>query len=485
MNSLKPNLPTGGIAALKSHLNFLRKTNKMLLCGFCLSLFGCSQQNTTPAQQVLPTVTVAKPVTKQIVEWDAYSGRLEAIDFVEIRARVSGYLQSTHFDEGQIVKKDDLLFIIDPRPYQAELNGARAALSQSKSQLAQANAQLKEAKAQHQQSEAQLVLSTAQLRRARSLKTKNVTTQDELDQQEAAYLQAKADSEASQAGISSANAAIETALAVIEAAKAGIETAQLNVAYTRIYAPVSGRISRKYVSEGNLINGGTTNSSLLTTITSVKPIYCTFDANEQDVLKYIRSALAGKRASSREAKNPVFLGLIDETGFPHKGHMDFVDNRFDTDTASMRARCVFPNQDQVLIPGMFARIRIPGSAPYKAVLIPDSAVGTDQSVQYVYLVDNDVVQRRTVTVGPIVDGLRVVREGLTGSESLIIEGLLQVRPEMKVESQAGEIKIVEDGLPDDYKPLPPEEWISRAPDPVPERGAPKTFSIGETRGAAQ
>lgn len=475
----------GGITTLNSHLKPLAVLNTILVCGFCVCLFGCNQQNATPAQKSLPTVTVAKPVTKQIVEWDAYTGRLEAIDFVEIRARVSGYLKSTHFDEGQIVNKGDLLFIIDPRPYEAELNGARATLSQANSQVVQAKAQLEEAKAQYQQSQAQLVLSTAQLKRARSLKLKNVTTQDELDQQEAAYLQAKADHEASQAGISSAKATIATAMAVIEAAKAGIETAQLNLDYTQIYAPVSGRISRKHISEGNLINGGTTNSSLLTTLTSVKPIYCNFDANEQDVLKYIRSAQAGKRASSREAKNPVFLGLIDEAGFPHQGHMDFVDNRFDPDTASMRARCVFPNKDQVLIPGMFARIRIPGSASYDAVLIPDSAVGTDQSAQYVYLVADDVVERRTVTLGPIVDGLRVVREGLTGGESLIIEGLLQVRPEMKVESQAGEIKVTEDGLPDDYEPLPPEQWISPAPAPQPEAGVSKVTSIIESQGAAQ
>ncbi len=470
---------------MKSHLKSLRQLMSYFLFFLSICLSGCNQQNPAATQKVLPVVTVAKPVTKQIVEWDAYTGRLEAIDFVEIRARVSGYLKSTHFDEGQIVNKNDLLFIIDPRPYQAELNGARAALSQANSQLVQAKAQLEEAKAQYQQSEAQLVLSTAQLKRARSLKSKNVTTQDELDQQEAAYLQAKADHEASQAGISSAKATIETAMAVIEAAKAGIETAQLNLDYTRIYAPVSGRISRKQVSEGNLINGGTTSSSLLTTITSVKPIYCNFDANEQDVLKYIRQAQAGKRASSREAKNPVFLGLVDESGFPHKGHMDFVDNRFDADTASMRARCVFPNKDQVLVPGMFARIRIPGSASYDAVLIPDSAVGTDQSAQYVYHVVDDVVQRQIVKLGPIVDGLRVVREGLSGNESLIIEGLLQVRPDMKVTSQQGTIEVIEDGLPDDYEPLPPEQWISPAPDPLPQTGTQKVTSLDGLSGDAQ
>ncbi len=414
-----------------------------------------------------PTVTVAQPVKKQIVEWDAYTGRMEAIEFVEIRARVSGYLQSLHFDEGQVVNAGDLLFVIDPRPFQAELNGAEAALTQAESQLEQARARLEEARAQQQQTDAQLQLADARLKRARMLQERNVITDEELDQREAEFLQAKADVSASKAGIDSANAAISTAEAAIESAKAGIEAAELNLTYTRIRAPISGRISRHYVTAGNLVNGGTATSTLLTTITSVEPIYCMFDANEQQVLKYTRLAQSGKRESSRVAKNPVFLGLVDEAGFPHKGHMDFVDNRFDPNTASMRARCVFPNDDQVLLPGMFARIRIPGSAAYQAVLIPDSAIATDQSEQFVYVVENDVVQRRGIVTGPIVDGLRVVRQGLTGDETIIIEGLLLARPEMEVQTQPGQIEVVEDGLPDDYKPLPPEEWISPEPDPQP------------------
>ena len=200
----------------------------------------------------------------------------------------------------------------------------------------------------------------------------------------------------------------------------------------------------------------------------MKPIYCTFDANEQQVLKYIRLAQSGKRESSRVAKNPVFLGLVDETGFPHEGHMDFVDNRFDAGTASMRARCIFLNEDEVLIPGMFARIRIPGSSAYEAILIPDSAIGTDQSSQYVYIVAGGKIERRSVTLGPIVDGLRVVRDGLTGDESLVIEGLLQARPGMEVQTREDTIEVIEDGLPDDYEPLPPEKWISPQSDLQPE-----------------
>ncbi|MEQ9071424.1 MAG: efflux RND transporter periplasmic adaptor subunit, partial [Gimesia chilikensis] len=348
---------------------------------------------------------------------------------------------------------------------------------QSNSQLVQARAQLEEANAQKEQTQAQLELAFAQVKRTRSLKSKNVTTQDELDQLEAAFLQAKANVEASQAGISSAKAAIETARAVIEASKAQVETAELNLDYTRIYAPVTGRTSKKHVTEGNLVSGGTSTSTMLTTITSVAPIYCNFDANEQEVLKYTRLAQNGKRASSRVAKNPVFLGLVDEKGFPHQGHMDFVDNRFDVDTASMRARSIFPNQNGTLLPGMFARIRIPGSAAYKAILIPDSAVGTDQSSQFVYVVVDGKVEQHVIQPGPIVDGLRVVREGLKGDEQLIIAGLLLVRPEMEVQVKPGKIEVVEDGLPNDYSPLPPEQWISPEPDPLPTKPAPKVSSL--------
>lgn len=448
------------------HLSFLT----MLLM---LAAAGCGRQQSGPPPRPVPTMTVAQPVVKKIVEWDAYTGRLEPIDFVEVRARVSGFLETIHFDEGQLVNEGDLLFVIDPRPFQAELNGAKASLRQAESQQQQAMAQLEEAKAKKLQSDAQLAFTEARVKRARTLKRQNAISQEELDQREAEYLQAQADVAASEASISSAEAAITTAEASAKSAEAGVETAQLNLDYTQIHAPVSGRISREGVTEGNLVSGGTATSTLLTTITSDAPIYCTFDANEQEVLKYVRLDLSGKRKSSRVAKNPVFLGLVDENGFPHEGHMDFVDNRFDAATASMRARSVFPNTDKVLIPGMFARIRIPGSAAYEAVLIPDSAIGTDQSSQYVYIVADGKIARRSVTLGPIVDGLRVVRDGLTGNESLVIEGLLQARPDMEVQTKDGTIEVVEDGLPDDYKPLPPDKWISPQPDPLPELSEPQ------------
>lgn len=453
-----------------------------LLLLFCCWAVGCQDDGSGGHAMSTPTVTVANPVTKQIVEWDAYTGRLEAIDFVEVRARVGGYIKSIHYQEGQIVQEGDLLFVIDPRPFQAELDSAKAALSEAESKLLQAKAQLAEAKAQKEQSDAQLQLADVRVQRARSLKSKNAITQEELDQREAEFAEAKANLKASQARIGSGEAAISAANSAIESAKAGIATAQLNLDYTQIRAEITGRISRQYVTEGNLVSGGTAASTLLTTITSVDPIYCTFDASEQEVLKYVRLANAGKRESSREAKNPVFLGLVDETGFPHQGHMNFVDNRFDPDTATMRARCIFSNEEQVLLPGMFARIRIPGSAAYQAVLIPDSAVGTDQSTQFVYVVLEGAIERRSVELGSLVDGLRVVRQGLTGEESLVIEGLLQVRPEMKVQTKAGSITAVEDGLPDNYEPLPPDKWLTSKPDPLPISKDTSSNSNDETKG---
>ncbi|MEW4486554.1 efflux RND transporter periplasmic adaptor subunit [Thalassoglobus sp. JC818] len=423
-------------------------------------------------------MTVAEPIVMTIVEWDAYTGRLEAVEFVEVRARVGGYIQAIPFDEGQVVEKGDLLFVIDPRPFTAELNRAEAAANQARSQSVEAQAKLKEAEAIKLQSDAQLELAQTRVHRARRLAQNNATSQEEVDQREAEFLQAQADVEASKAGISSAEAAIETAEAAFRSAEAGIETAQLNLEYTRIHAPVDGRISRKFVTKGNLVSGGTATSTLLTTITSVDPIYCVFDANEQEVLKYTRLDLAGKRASSRKEKNPVYLRIVDEEGFPHAGHMDFVDNQIDSDTASMRARAVFSNEDKVLVPGMFARIRIPGSAAYEAILIPDSAVGTDQSSQFVYIVENGSIVPRSVELGPIVHGLRVVRDGLDAGDQLVIEGMILARPGMEVQTQPGEIEVVEDGLPNKAEPWPPEKWISPEPDQLPE---PLSFRLQQKR----
>ena len=295
------------------------------------------------------------------------------------------------------------------------------------------------------------------------MREQNATPQEEVDITEGEYLQAKADVEGARAGIADANAAIASADAEFETARAALQAAQLDLNYTEIHAPIAGRISDHRVTIGNLISGGSSLSTLLTTITSLDPIHCTFDASEAEVLKYVRLSQSGARQSSREIKNPVYLALADEDGFPHVGHMDFVDNRFDPQSATMRAKAIFPNANNDLIPGLFASIRIPGSGSYEAVLVPDRSIGTDQATQYVLAVDqNKQVTRINIETGPIVDGLRVIRRGLIGDETIIISGLQRARPGVEVATQVETLAAEDDGLPDSYEPVPPDKWLSAA-----------------------
>ena len=281
-----------------------------ILCGI---LFGCGRPEAESKPPPSPIrVTISHPAQREIIEWDEYTGRLEAIDSVEVRARVSGYLQSIHFKDGAMVNPGSLLFVIDPCPYQAVLERAKAQVTQAQARLA---------------------LASARLKRAQWLLERNAASQEDYDTQLGEQRQAAAD---------------------LEAAKAGVEAACLDVEFTEVKAPISGRISRNFVSEGNLINGGTAQSSLLTRIVSLDPIYCYLDADERAYLKYVRLDRTGQRPSSREVKNPIYLALADEEGFPHKGHIDFVDNRIDPSTGTMRGRAVFPNPDLVLTPGLFA-----------------------------------------------------------------------------------------------------------------------------------
>lgn len=221
---------------------------------------------------------------------------------------------------------------------------------------------------------------------------------------------------------------------------AAVETAKLNAEFTRVMAPINGRISRKLVTEGNLINGGTAQSTLLTTIVSLDPIYCYIEADERSFLKYVRLAREGTRPSSREVRNPVYLALADETGFPHRGYMDFVDNRLDPNTGTMTGRAVFPNPDLTLTPGLFGRVRLQGSGRYEALLLPDEAIGSDQAQKFVFVVsDQNVVEYRAVQLGAMIKGLRVVREGLKPEDWVIISGVQRARPGMKVEPQKQEL----------------------------------------------
>lgn len=433
---------------------------------------GCSQDSASsvPPPQPPAKVTITKPVVLPIVEWDQYTGRLDAIDSVEVRSRVSGYLQSTHFDEGQIVNAGDLLAIIDPRPFEAELSAAKSGIQEANARLAESRSMLRQAQAEQADAEAKLALANSRVDRTRNLVQSRAMSDEELDVRRSEKLQATAALEAAKAQIETAKAGIATAIAAIESAKAVVEAAQLNVQYTQIRAPINGRISRRMVTPGNLISGGSALSTLLTTIVSTNPIHCYFDANEQAFLKYARLSREGKRESSRDVKNPVYMRLIDENGFPHLGHMDFVDNQIDPNTGTMRGRAIFPNDDSTLTPGLFAEVRLPGSGRYDAVLIPDSAVGSDQSEKFVYVVDTEnKIIRKPIELGPIAKGLRVIRSGLDGSESIVTRGLQRIFPGSIVEPTSEEINVAKDGdLPDDYQPVPPERWLSRRPEAAPQ-----------------
>ncbi len=344
-----------------------------------------------PALRPPAAVTASQPAQREVVEWDEYPGRLDAVDMVEVRARVSGYLSSVHFKDGAEVRKGDLLFVIDARPYQTELDRAEATLMQAQTRFAW--------------------MSNDLARVERLLQSKAVS-EEEAD---------------------SRSKAKQEAVAGIQSARSAVDMGKLNLEYTRITAPVGGRIGRKLVTEGNLVNGNQGISTLLTTIVSLDPIYCYVDADEHSVLKYQQLAREGKRASARDGQIPCEMAVANEEGFPHKGVIDFVDNRVDPTTGTIRARGVFTNADHSLTPGFFARLRVTGSGKYQALLIPDQAVGTEQGQKIVYVInDQDTVEYRKVKLGPIVDGLRVVREGVQAKDWVVVNGLMSVRPGAKV-----------------------------------------------------
>ena len=362
-----------------------------------VALSGCDHKSESP-KSAPPVVYVTPAISKKIVEWDEYTGRLASTDRVEVRARVSGYLESVHFKDGQTVKEGDLLFVIDPRPYQAKYDRAVGGLRQA---------------------DAKLKLAQLNDQRTAKLSANKVISQEEIDSRRNELLQAQA---------------------AFEAAKADADEAKLALDFTRVTAPISGRIDRKLVTEGNLIRGSDTGDpTLLTTIVSLDPIYCYFEVDERSMLKYQRLDREGKRPSSRRVANPVQLQLADETGFPHEGHMDFVENQVDPQSDTIQGRAVFPNPDFFLTPGIFARVRLVGSAEYEAVLIPDQAIVSDQSQKFVNVVKPDgSVEYRKVELGPINDGLRIVRSGLQPGEKVITRGMQRLLPGVKVQAQPDE-----------------------------------------------
>jgi RND family efflux transporter MFP subunit len=348
-----------------------------------------------------PTVTVSTPLRQEITEWDEFTGQFAAVDFVEVRARVSGYLTEIHFQDGQTVKQGDLLFVIDPRPYEATLAAAQA-------QLAQANAQVD--------------LANRQLKRSAELRKKDFEPASSYDER-----------------VSD----LAVATASVEAAKAAIRSAELNVEFTKVMAPVSGRISSHGVSIGNLVTGGESGAAtMLTTIVSLDPIYLNFDLGEADFLAYQRATADGRLKSTRGGEVPVQLHLVDEDGWPHEGLMDFIDNQLDGRSGTIRARALFNNPDGLFTAGQFARVRIPGSELYTATLVPDEALVTDQSRKVVMVVKDDgTVQPKVVRVGPSYQNLRIIRSGLEPTDRIVIDGLMRVRPGAKVTPEAGKIEL--------------------------------------------
>ena len=359
-----------------------------------LAAVAASCRQAAPPPPPKPKVVVSHPLDHEVEEWDEYTARLEAVDFVEVRARVSGYLQSIHFKDGAFVQKGDLLFEIDPRPYEAILHRAEGEVAVAK---------------------ARLQLARTKLERAQKLVGREAISQEEADTRAAEARQAEA---------------------ALEGAAAAVDAAKLDVEFTSIRAPISGRAGRKLVTEGNLITGGASSqSTLLTTIVSLDPIYVYFEADERAFLKYQRLAQTGERPSSRDVRNPVRIGLADEEGFPHEGWMDFVDNQLDPGTGTMIGRAVLPNPYYTLTPGLFARLRLPGRPRYRALLVPDEAIVSDQSRKVVYVIDDQgVAHDRVVSLGSMYGGLRIVQDGLATGDRIVVSGVQRVRPGIAVET---------------------------------------------------
>jgi RND family efflux transporter MFP subunit len=368
---------------------------RILFLGLCLGFAGCVRAPSAEPEAAPTPVTVSRPVEQDVTDYADFTGRTAAVDSVEVRARVSGYLDRVNFKEGALVKKDDVLFEIDPRPYRADLERARGTVEQF---------------------EAHVRRLERDYVRAKNLLPRGAVGQEEYDRYEGDYREAVAN---------------------LHVAKGNRDLAELNLGYTRVTAPVSGRISRYVVTVGNLIQSGDQNGgTLLTTIVSVDPMYVYFDMDERTVLRVRQLTREGKASPAREAEWPVWLGLATEEGFPHRGRINFEDNQVNPRTGTLRVRGVFPNKDELLSPGLFARVRVPIGRAHRALLVTDRAIDTDQGQKVLYIVNekNEVVSR-PVRLGALHDGLREITDGLNvnAGERVIVKGLQLVRPGITVE----------------------------------------------------
>ena len=360
-----------------------------------LTLSGCGDKPPPQAAAGPPPVTVAQPTKRTVTDWDEFTGRFEAVEEVQVRARVGGFVTSVEFRDGAFVKTGDLLYVIDARPFEAVAE--------------QAEGQLSDARAKAE-------LGKRELDRALTLNQTQAVADSIVDQR---------------------RQTLQAANAAILQAEGALKAAQLNIEFTHVVAPISGRVSRHLVSVGNLVQGSEGGSTLLTSIVSLDPIYIYFDMDEATYLKNNRLYFEGKRPSSRDTPNPVQVTLTGETKPSHDGKVDFLDNRLDIGTGTLRGRAVIPNKDYSILPGQFGRVRLIGSSPYEALLLPDSAIATDQSRKIVFVVkDDDTVEARPVILGPLDDGLRVIRDGLKPEDRVIVDGLQRARVGAKVAPHA-------------------------------------------------
>jgi RND family efflux transporter MFP subunit len=360
------------------------------LLSILLTTASCKKKS-PPPQAPLP-VNVVTAVEKEVNEWDEFTGRLEAVESVEIRPRVSGYITEIRFQAGAIIKKDDLLYVIDPRPYQADFDRAAAEVERM---------------------QAQEKLAQIELDRAKELRAKNTISASEFDQKAATY--------------QGASAATASAVAAKNAAA-------LNLEFTQVKSPIDGRVSDARITLGNLVQPGAGPENVLTTVVSVDPIYAKVDADENAILKYVKLSEAGKRVSARTAKIPAWVELGNEADFPHEGYVDFVDNRLDPGTGTVRARVVLKNWNPNLItPGFFVRTRVAGATPYRAALVADNVISSQQGVKYAFVVKPDnTIERRTLETGGIFEGKRIVKNGLKDGEKVVSTRLQLLQPGMPV-----------------------------------------------------
>lgn len=392
---------------LNNHQRSFLKTKKyaalpVVMVGIIAFVSACSSSSSQPQAPPPPTVSVSAPIEDEVIQYDEFTGRFRAVERVEVRPRVDGYLEEIRFTDGELVEKGDILFIIDQRPYRIGLEQARAELESARTRLD---------------------LAQKELTRAENLRVTGAVSQELIDRRNQEYLSAKA---------------------AVSSAQAAVNSAELDMEFTEVKAPISGKISENFVSVGNLVNGGLSSATLLTRIVSFDPIYFTFEASEDKLIRYLKAdSLRNNVSAIQNGKLTVQARLLDEEEFLHEGKLDFIDNEIDRSTGTLRVRAVFSNENFLLTPGMFARARFSATGQHRELLIPDKAISSDQSQRYVLTVDDSsTVARKFVKTGTLHNGLRIIEDGLSRTDQVIIKGLNKVQPGQKVNANRDELALV-------------------------------------------